>query len=756
MDLDNQGEFGGLGIQITTVNGELTVKEPIEDTPAFRAGLKADDKIVRIENYSTINMDLQEAVSLLRGEVGSAVNIMVMRKGWSKPRLFNIIRGRIKIDPVKGEQLDDGIGYVRIQAFNANVAEDLKNFLTKFDSSNNFNGLILDLRSNPGGYLDQAFKVADMFLDSGVIVSTVEGSQRSRDELLARGPNSFTDIPIVILVNGSSASASEIVAGAIRNRNRGIIVGERTFGKGSVQHLYPNPDGSQLKLTVAQYLTPGDRSIQSVGIPPDVYLEQSTVQASEFNAEPIISLYWREWLQREADLDRHLENEATLQGDVTYRLRYLVPKYESGVKPKPKDDWEVQFAQRLLAAAPIPERAKQLQGIGSLITEIQQDQSEELRKAFSSFDIDWSNGNAQEAPNLEINLQEPNLILDAGLEEQLEVTITNNGSSPIHQLSLLTSSDNPALDHQEFYVGKIGAGESMTVSQTIQLPYGYGSEVSNINIEARTPENREILFKDLQIETKAQSRPHLAADLRFSDKAGANTRGNGNGIPEKGEVIAIKASVTNNGTGPTRDAFLRIKNLHRKSLDIIEGVIEVGEWQNDEGTTCEANSEGCFRKLGPGQTTEGEFLVELREDHNEAWEIEVLMGDNRAYDYDSIMRGGFSDYFMQKYPAVLNANETLKPISIQPPLINIRTDSPMRTTDDAFSLSGIVSDEVGLQELIVFHNEDKIYYRSESADTKSAPFSADFLLEDGLNHIHILAKNSTGLHHSTTVNVWKE
>ena len=141
------------------------------------------------------------------------------------------------------------------------------------------------------------------------------------------------------------------------------------------------------------YLTPGDRSIQSVGIPPDVYLEQSTVQASEINSEPIISLYWREWLQREADLDRHLENEATLQGDVTYRLRYLVPKYEAGIKPKPKDDWEVNCSTAS-TAAPVPERAKQAQGIGSL--ENTKDQSEELRKAFSTFDIDWSSGEQTE------------------------------------------------------------------------------------------------------------------------------------------------------------------------------------------------------------------------------------------------------------------------------------------------------------------------------------------------------------------------
>ena len=184
-----------------------------------------------------------------------------------------------------------------------------------------------------------------------------------------------------------------------------------------------------------------------------------------------------------------------------------------------------------------------------------------------------------------------------------------------------------------------------------------------------------MLLKDLQVET--HSCGLICLQTHISDKAGAYSRQR-NDIPEKGEVIAFKVSVTNNGSGPTRDAFVRIKNLHRKSLDILEGVIEIGEWQTDDGESCEANSEGCFRKLQPGQTAEGEFLLELREDHNQAWELEVLMGDNRAYDYDSIMRGGFSDYFMQKYQAIMNVGEAISPIAIQPPSITVRTDVPLK------------------------------------------------------------------------------
>jgi carboxyl-terminal processing protease len=269
----------------------LTVKQPIEGTPAWDAGLKASDKIVRIENTSTINMDLDEAVSLLRGKVGEPVTIMVERTGWTAPKPFTIVRGRIKIDPVKGELLDGDIGYLKIQSFHKNVAEDMNQFLDAMEkeSQDKLQGLIIDLRNNPGGYLNQAIKVSDRFLRNGVIVSTVEGAERTKEETHAKTTSkTLSDLPIAVLVNGNSASASEIVAGALRNQSRAIIIGERSFGKGSVQHLYGNPDESRLKLTVAQYLTPGDQSIQSVGIPPDILLQPSLIRPKGEDAEEMV------------------------------------------------------------------------------------------------------------------------------------------------------------------------------------------------------------------------------------------------------------------------------------------------------------------------------------------------------------------------------------------------------------------------------------------------------------------------------------
>ena len=440
MALDNQGEFGGLGIEISIQEGQLTVKQPIEGTPAWDEGLKAEDKIVRIENTSTVNMDLDEAVSLLRGKVGEPVTILVKRTGWATPKPFTIVRGRIKIDPVKGEILEDDVAYLKIQSFHQNVAEDMNALLKKMSkqSSKGLNGLVLDLRNNPGGYLSQAIKVSDRFLRNGVIVATVEGAERTREENHARSSNTMTDIPIVVLVNGNSASASEIVAGALRNQSRAIIVGERTFGKGSVQHLYGNPDESRLKLTVAQYLTPGDQSIQSVGIPPDILLQPTLIRPETEDDQEMVSLYWREWLTREGDLDRHLDNESTLEGQTRFSVRYLYEEKEGADRTDPKKDWEVGFARELLLKTEGVDRASAMIAAKSLVETVQAAEAVKMEQQFESVEIDWRAGpnfydNASSDLIVKFVMDEDG-VLNAGEEEQIKVQIENTSGRPYHQI----------------------------------------------------------------------------------------------------------------------------------------------------------------------------------------------------------------------------------------------------------------------------------------------------------------------------------
>ncbi|MCA9583031.1 MAG: PDZ domain-containing protein, partial [Myxococcales bacterium] len=270
MRASTRGEFGGLGIVISIRDDQLTVIQPMDNTPASRAGLHKGDKIVRIDDEGTLNMPLNEAVDHLRGTPGSKVTVWITREGkggFKKARPFELTRAVIHIPSVESRMLTKGIGYIQIKSFQGNTQSDMEDALEGLHREG-LKGLVLDLRDDPGGLLDQAVKVADTFLSSGTIVTTSSNDPRERDEKFAKADGTEPEYPMVVLVNGRSASASEIVAGALKAHDRALIVGQRTFGKGSVQVLYDFRDGSALKLTIAQYLTPGDISIQEVGIVP--------------------------------------------------------------------------------------------------------------------------------------------------------------------------------------------------------------------------------------------------------------------------------------------------------------------------------------------------------------------------------------------------------------------------------------------------------------------------------------------------------
>ncbi len=301
---ETAGEFGGLGIEISIANGILTIISPIEDTPAWKAGIKPGDKIVSIDGQSTKGFSLVEASALLKGKRGEPITLTVVRDTSDKPLDVTIVRGQVKIKSVKISALDDGYLYVRITSFIETTSKELEKALAEYSSvhKNKFEGLLIDLRKNPGGLLDQAIKVSDLFLKDGVIVSTIGRDPKTKEVNRASGKAPYPDLPIVILVNEYSASASEIVSGALQDNKRAVVVGERTFGKGSVQSVIKLGDGSGLKLTVARYYTPSGISIQSEGITPDIDIE-------EVNAEIFAKAISEKKGPREKDILGHLKGE---------------------------------------------------------------------------------------------------------------------------------------------------------------------------------------------------------------------------------------------------------------------------------------------------------------------------------------------------------------------------------------------------------------------------------------------------------------
>ncbi len=308
---ETSGEFGGLGIEISVQNGILTIISPIEDTPAWEAGIKAGDKVVAVDGKSTKGLSLVEASQLMRGKRGSKTTLSIIRDNEEKPRDITITRGSVKIKSVKYTDMNDGYAYVKITSFIENTGKDLEKALLEHEKkSNGIKGLIIDLRRNPGGLLDQAVRVSDLFIPEGKIVSTI-GRDRAKEEVVSATKKArFTSFPLIVLLNEYSASASEIVAGALQDNKRAIIMGEKSFGKGSVQSVVKLGDGSGLKLTVARYYTPSGKSIQSEGITPDIEIED--VDTDAFGKAIIKSRG-----SREKDIQGHLLGDKEKQAEKT-------------------------------------------------------------------------------------------------------------------------------------------------------------------------------------------------------------------------------------------------------------------------------------------------------------------------------------------------------------------------------------------------------------------------------------------------------
>jgi len=296
LQVETKGEFGGLGIQIGLKDSMLTVIAPIEDTPAFKAGIKAGDKIVKIDNVSTKDLTLQDAVSKMRGAPKTSVTISVLRDGWKEPKDFTLVRDIIRVKSVKSKTLEGGIGYVKISQFQEQTSADLTAALKQLGQAK-ISSLILDLRNNPGGLLSSAIDVSGEFLPKGKLVVYTKTRSGEKSEFLTEGDKSF-DLPMIVLVNQGSASASEIVAGALKDWNRAVILGTQTFGKGSVQTVIPLSDGAGLRLTTSKYYTPKGISIQNTGITPEIVVKLEAKNGAK--EHPVL---------REKDLERHLKNE---------------------------------------------------------------------------------------------------------------------------------------------------------------------------------------------------------------------------------------------------------------------------------------------------------------------------------------------------------------------------------------------------------------------------------------------------------------
>src|SRR5712691_9155588 len=493
MKVQTRGEFGGLGFVISMIDDRLTVRKVLKNTPAWRAGIKKGDVITQIDADSTVSMELQEAVDRMRGKPGTRVSILVHHKG-QDPRKLDLVRATVTYETVVSKLLDNGIGYVRLSGFSGTTTRDMQAAIRAMRQQNGgtLRGLVLDMRGNPGGLLEQAIQVSDAFVEEGTIVTTVGMNGQLREPKLARNDGGEREFPMAVLISSESASASEIVAGALKNLNRAVIVGRQSFGKGSVQVLYDFPkkesgDESALKLTIAQYLTPGDMSIQEVGITPDIELVPARILKER------IDLFAPPKTFREADYDKHFfngfardEEQAKAGRDRVQQkpletLRFVKEEtakerknrelIEAGQAPEDDDDdpsdedgvqvdYQIEFCRDLLASANSTDRRQQLAQAKPFVEQRRAQEQEKVKKQLEAMGVNWapSPAGAQKgAARVQAELRVPRT--QAGGTMELAITAHNTGTSPLYRLRAWTKSDNNVLDRREFVFGQIAAGE---------------------------------------------------------------------------------------------------------------------------------------------------------------------------------------------------------------------------------------------------------------------------------------------------------
>ncbi len=579
--------FAGLGFVVGVREAGLMVISPIAGAPADRAGIKQGDRILRIDGESTENMPVQDAVDRMRGKAGTKVELLVMRKSWKEARNFEIIREDIKVSSVTSKALKrENIAYIRVKSFDQNTTKEmLEHLQLMHDAMPNFSGLILDLRGNSGGLLMQAIELAGLFLKKGDSVVTVEGlAGTQRDSAKAKRNGVEQGYPMVVLMDGGSASASEILAGALQHHERALVLGERSFGKGSVQTLKQNDDRSAIKVTTAQYLTPGDVSIQAVGIVPNI--EFKPIFASELKS---IALTPSTKSRREQDLRESLHSDKTLERQSERKLLYLYEESEAE-KQKAKDldlsvydlrstadyyeDALTRFATDLLRQAKDANASELMQNSATFFEKYDAAFAKNLSTKLRNMQIDWSKTAKESCTEFSWQIaavgaeSNDELALKAGEKNELRMKIKNLcENADLERFNAVLSSNNYSLDELEFVFGRVKAGQEAEFSRSVEL--SKASDARKDLVELKFYSDGVKLDKDASFITSTSSNPspQLAYSLWFDDSEG----GNGDGLLQRGETVDVYVWVMNESQVQAEALDVIISNASGRNILLLKG-----------------------------------------------------------------------------------------------------------------------------------------------------------------------------------------
>ncbi len=816
MDVSTSGKFGGLGIVIKMTDRKLMVIKPMKDTPASHKGIKAGDHIVRINSDETENLTSNEAVDRMRGEPRSGVTLWIERKGEPNLLRFDLVRELIRVSVVQHKLLDKGVGYIQVKQFSKNIAADVSDAMKEMIAKG-ATSWILDLRYNPGGLLEEAVQLADLFVDSGTIVSTVSG--RERDARRAERGFGDSNNSLAVLVNGGSASASEIVAGALKNLDRAAIIGTRTFGKGSVQELYDNEDKSKLKLTIAQYLTPGDRSIQNLGIVPDIQLQRMYIPEKNDAPSDFVRMLSPTRTYGEKDLDAHLISTYAKDIDKpSYELPFLVEKKQPAtgtpaVTQPPDDedgpdedevveDFEIKFARDLVSSVSSPNRQKLVAGATKLVAKVRADEEKKLIAALATVGVDWSAPAAGEQANLDIALTtSPAGTVKAGATVSVTATVKNTGTGAAYRVLPRVHADDGSFEDTELPIGKVGPGETKTYTTQIAVPKEASDRFDRLSLEVRAP-NAQFHVTPAEIHVEATPRPVFAYSYQLVDDS------NGDGLIQRGEKFRLAVQVRNIGPGKSDKATVYLRNATGDGVtlgksrfeepDLLpeqvrelefplttdsalhgdEVIVELMVY--DEALDVQTSQKLKF-KIAPSVigaishaavTTKTTIAV-----HTGASDDSTILGTApKGTSYQAI--GNYGPYTKVVFPNKKlgfipsqaltqsgNGGGTYIPMwNSSPPLINWQV-AKLETSDDHYRLQGVVSDEQHVEDVYIYVSNrsskidsHKVFYRSNRGgkNAKALDFAADLPLWAGSNLVTVVARENAETRSIRTLFIYRE
>jgi carboxyl-terminal processing protease len=723
------GSFGGIGFTFNAADGELTIISPIPDTPAARAGLQSGDRIVFIDGVPTTNMSSDTAVGRMRGEPGTPVTLTVAREGWSEPRDFPIIREIIKIISVESRLLtgDDGppVVYARVKNFQTDTSAELAAAIRKLETPAAA-GVILDMRDNPGGLLDEAVKLADGFLDEGAIVSTRNRSGRGKVDAASRNDRLFTRLPLVVLVNRGSASASEIVSAALQDR-RALLIGERTFGKGSVQQAFPLSDGGGVLLTVAQYLTPGDVSIQSIGVEPDIALDPVLVAPERLQLAAVKSH------GGEADLENAFSTWGNSRREAVASLRFLrtedrqhdaqAKKREERREPSEQEkaaklsgEFEVRLARRILGAArgraDAASRAGLLAVAKGVMAKAAPEEEQKIGAALAARAIDWSAGTASPGAAAKLVARLPQgQVLKAGEKTGITISVTNTGGEALHRVWGRTDSANPLLKNIDFAFGTIAPGQTREWTAPFEVPGAIEERWDTLSLSLQASGSGAVTVSGGSLETKARPAPEYAYRYTITDENLQDATKSGDGRLEAGERARLTVEVTNRGRAESPLLEVNLSADEKEELYLEEARRKVEKFA-----------------AGSAQSAPFSFKV-IRPLESGRVKIGLSFSDRGA--------GGFlMDGLEIPTNAPYSAGE-----SRVPPQIVLAEPAPLVTEAAQVTLALSATDDGSVKDIVVYRGEKKLIYARNREGAAPFPVTLAVPLESGSNRIVIIARD---------------